>query len=48
MEQLGSHSMEFDETLYLSFFENLLRKFNPTRITGALREDIPAFLTVSL
>ena len=43
MKQLGSHWTDFDETLHLSFSENLLRKFkfhkNPTRITGTLHED---------
>ena len=27
VEQLGSHRTDFDKTWYLSFFENLLRKF---------------------
>ena len=50
MPHLGSHWTDFDEIWYLSFFENLSRKFkfhyNPTRITGILHEDVFTFMTI--
>jgi hypothetical protein len=51
MEHLGFHWTDFDETLYLSFFENLSTNFkfnyNPKRITGTLHEDVLTFMTIS-
>ena len=46
-----SHWTNFEEILYLSFFENASRKFevyyNPTAIIGTLHEDVLIFMTIS-
>ena len=45
----GRNLIKFDIS---DFFENLSRKFkfryNPTKITGTLREDVFTFITISL
>ena len=45
MKQLGSHWKDFVEIWYLSFFRNLSRIFNPTRLACTLHEDVFTFMT---
>ena len=51
MQQRGSHWTEFDDILYLRFFqkfvENIQLLFNLTRVSGTLYENVCTFMTIS-
>jgi hypothetical protein len=52
MEQIGPHSMDFHEILYLKIFRKSAEKIqvllNVTRVTSTLHEDLCIFMTLSV